>query len=119
MAERLTGRFCDVANLDYRTTTVTGATSITGRTDAKGEFEYRAGEEVTFSIGNYFISKTTAKEVITISDCAERDEDGADGTFLHRARVLFSLTNGQGFENGGVVITDEVNIIILFAFQSS
>ena len=118
MAERLTGRFCDVANLDYRTTTDTGATSITGRTNAKGEFEYHAGEEVTFFIGNYFISKTTAKEVISISDCAEKGEDDVDGTFLHRARVLFSLTDGQGFENGGVVITDEVNMIILFAFLS-
>ena len=62
--------------------------------------------------------KTTAKEVISISDCAEKGEDDVDGTFLHRARVLFSLTDGQGFENGGVVITDEVNMIILFAFLS-
>lgn len=93
------GRFVDVANLDYRSAT------LAGRTNTRGEFEYHEGEHITFSIGDFTLGVVAPKPILTILDCLERNEDNK---LLNRTRLLFSLTNGQGFEDGGMVITDKV-----------
>lgn len=57
----LTGKFLDsaVSNLDYKTQTQSTTTNT------KGEFNYRAGEIIIFSIGSLDLRSTEATAIIT------------------------------------------------------
>jgi hypothetical protein len=101
-----TGTFIDspVANLGYRTETKTG------KTNTSGEFEYKPGETVTFSIGNLDFPSALAKLLITPFDLAGTS-DINDPTVIRIARLLQSLDLDGDPENG-IVIGDEAHDIL-------
>lgn len=88
----LTGVFVDVVGLSYKTGAVIGKTSV------HSEFSYNPGEEVTFSIGNVVLGSCVGKSSVTVSDLVSVDTPTFDPRLVNRARLLFSLTPGQGFE---------------------
>ncbi|KAL6407617.1 hypothetical protein AUP68_08637 [Ilyonectria robusta] len=90
----LTGVFVDVVGLSYKTGGVIGKTTV------HSEFSYNPGEEVTFSIGNVVLGSCVGKSLVTVSDLVSVDIPTFDPRLVNRARLLFSLTPGQGFEQG-------------------
>ena len=59
-----TGIFIDapVQGLNYHTA------AYSGTTDSGGSFNYQAGEQITFAIGNVVLGSTVAKSIITPLD---------------------------------------------------
>jgi len=82
----LTGVFVDspVRGLGFATETRSGTT------DAEGQFEYLAGESVTFSVGDARLPTVEAAEQITPVDVARGSEDPT-ATAVNIARLLQSL----------------------------
>ncbi|PMJ96396.1 hypothetical protein [Vibrio sp. 10N.261.55.A7] len=66
-AQTKVGIFTDsaVSNLKYQTTKADGSPSLSGVTDPEGKFQFKAGETVTFSIGDLSLGSIVASEVIT------------------------------------------------------
>src|SRR5262245_35431684 len=62
----LTGRFLDgpVAGLQFQTNT------LAGETNANGEFRYRAGEMVRFSVGDILLGQTVGAATLSPFDLA-------------------------------------------------
>ncbi|KAH7146185.1 Alpha/Beta hydrolase protein [Dactylonectria macrodidyma] len=100
-----TGIFIDVAGLTYQSGTTTGATS------AEFHYSYEPGEEVVFSIGSLILGKSTGKPVTTILDLVSADTAAFHPTIVNRARLLFSLSSGQGFEKP-IVIDQNVEAVV-------
>lgn len=106
MAKKLLkGVFYDspVIGLEYETLTTSGLTN------EKAEFEYRKGEEITFSVGGLVLGSTTAKSMITPADLVI--EIGGNIRKLknfivtNMSRFLQSLDKGGDIEER-IVITD-------------
>jgi len=91
----LTGVFLDsaVSGLSYQTD------SLLGVTNELGEFEYREGENITFSIGDLVFPTVPAEETITpisLSPSRVIEDDAA----INIARLLQSLDNDNNPSNG-------------------
>ncbi len=101
LAPPSSGRFLDsaVANLDYRTPTVSGIT------DDGGVFTYREGEMVTFSLGNVVLGSTPGKSIITPVNLVP---DGNSGTpaVQNIARFLLALDMDDDPGNGITISSD-------------
>jgi hypothetical protein len=98
----LVGKFADVVGLSYR------SGILQGTTNSAGEFKYTENEQISFYIGTVYLGSTLGKPLVTILDCvAEKVVELTDPKLLNRARLLFSLTSGQGFERE-IVIDDKV-----------
>lgn len=111
MARTCVGRFVDVAGLDFR------SGSLEGTTNTDGEFQYEENGQVSFYIGPLHLGTTYGKPIVTILDCVEKTDAGLDDPkLLNRARLLFSLTSGLGFEKG-IVIDKKVNTTFISSFQ--
>ena len=98
-----------VQGLDYRTQT------ISGTTDEKGEFEYRAGETITFSIGELVLGASPACESITPAHLAV--EVGGDAAKLRNQKItniarLIQSLDANGNPESGVVISDKTKMIV-------
>ena len=99
------GRFYEVQGLEY------GSPTMAGITNEKGEFEYREGEAVTFSIGGIVLGSALGDELLTPAHLVL--EVGGNVKWIKNARVtniarfLQSLSKDGNVENG-VVITDEI-----------
>jgi len=95
-----TGVFLDspVINIGYRTETFEGVTS------AQGEYEYLAGETVTFFIGDLELPEQTAKGVLTPLDLADTT-DVNDAEVVNIIRLLQTLDK-DGNPDNGLTITD-------------
>lgn len=100
----LAGVFYGVEGLDYQTET------LSGRTNAAGEFRYRSGEVVTFSVSKLTLGSTAGSQELTTvahlvlgvnGDVTKIKNLGA----TNRARFLQSLDDDGNVENG-VRITD-------------
>jgi len=96
----LTGRFVDapVAGLAYRTPT------LSGRTDAEGRFQYRAGERVRFAIGALALGDAPGAAVITPVQLV------SDGTpehpeVINRVRLLLT-PDADGDPDNGIQIPE-------------
>jgi pectate lyase len=98
-ASILTGVFLDaaVANIGYRTDTQTGVTNNSG------EFKYRAGELITFFIGDLEFPSIFAKGIITPMDIANTDALD-DNRVINILRLLQSLDK-DGDPSNGIEIT--------------
>lgn len=98
-ASILTGVFLDaaVANIGYRTDTQTGVTNDSG------EFNYRAGELITFFIGDLEFPSIFAKGIITPMDIANTDTLD-DNRVINILRLLQSLDK-DGDPSNGIEIT--------------
>jgi hypothetical protein len=107
----LKGVFYDspVQGLEYETQTLSGMTS------EKGEFRYRPGETVTFSVGGLVLGSAPGGERVTPADLAI--EVGGDVKKIKNqkvtniARFLQSLDEDGNVENG-ITITDETRNIV-------
>jgi len=105
-----TGQFIDsaVENVSYKTETQSG------KTNANGEYVYREGEFVTFSIGRLNFPPVTAKQTITPLDLAGTDSI-YDQHALNIARLLQSLdmdgdtSNGITISGGAESSASEIN----------
>jgi hypothetical protein len=95
-----TGVFLDspVINIGYRTETLEGVTN------AQGEYEYLAGETVTFFIGDLELPAQTAKGVVTPLDLAATT-DVNDAEVVNIIRLLQTLDK-DGNPDNGLTITD-------------
>jgi len=82
-----------VSNLNYRTET------IIGYTNSSGEFSYKNGESITFSIGDIDFPSAQAKSIITPLDLAN-SSDPKHPVVINIARLLQSLDEDGNPENG-------------------
>ncbi len=95
LAQALTGVFLDapVSNLGYSTAT------LNGTTNANGEFQYRSGEMITFSIGNIVFPAVPVDSVITPFDLAG-STSLTDNKVINILRLLQSLDADGNATNG-------------------
>ena len=109
--EILKGVFYDspVQGLEFETQTLSGITN------EKGEFEYRTGETVTFSVGDFVLGSTLGDSLVTPADLAI--EVGRDIKKLRNqkvtnlARFLQSLDEDGNVENGVTITYENRNIV--------
>lgn len=113
----LTGIFLDgpVQGLEYRTQTLTGVTN------EKGEFQYRPGETVTFTVGNLVIGSSPAGSRVTPADMAVEVAGNLkkirNQKVTNIARFIQSL-NADGDIENGINITEETrNIVNKFRYR--
>ncbi|KAH6615397.1 Alpha/Beta hydrolase protein [Boeremia exigua] len=92
-----TGVFIGVAGLTYDNGVARSVTS----TDS--EFRYYEGETVTFSIGSLVLGSCIGRPLVTISDLLPIDTPTFHPRTVNRARLLYSLAPGQGFEKPAVI----------------
>lgn len=97
----LQGTFLDVIGLTYRCGAVEGVTTT--------EFTFNYDPEVTvrFSIGSIVVGEVMAKPVMTVSDLVSTTSPLSNQSLINRARLLYSLSPGQGFEQP-IAISDRV-----------
>ena len=95
-----TGVFIDsaVAGINYRTK------SLSGTTNASGEYDYIEGETVTFSIGSIDLPATAAKKIVTPLDLVGTIEL-ENQTVVNISRLLQSLDLDSDTSNGIEIAT--------------
>ena len=86
-----------VVNIDFQTA------SQSGSTNDSGEFSFRSGEEITFSVGDITLPPVTASELITPLEMSDQGE--VDDRVVNILRFLQSLDN-DGVPENGLTITD-------------
>jgi len=85
--------------------------SVTGVTDADGEFQYREGEYVIFQLGKLSLPAVVATDLVTPLDMVA--EGGLDDpAVVNIARLLQSLDEDADPENG-ISIPDSVNDVFV------
>jgi len=99
----LKGTFVDspVENLNYRTS------SQTGSTDSAGQFTYKEGETITFSIGGIDLPSVVAKLYVTPLDLVGANIDNL--SVINISRLLQSL-DLDGDSSNGIEIGDEAHV---------
>lgn len=99
LAPVVAGVFLDAAveNIGYRTATQQGFTND------NGEFNYRAGELVTFFIGKLELPSVIASQIVTPKDIA-KTESLTDNQLVNILRLLQSL-DADGDATNGIEIT--------------
>ncbi len=99
-ANAVKGRLVDsaVANIHYKTDTLSGVT------DAQGQYNYLPGESVTFSIGEITFAPVAATGVVTPLDLAG-SYDSNNQSVVNISRLLQSL-DADGDSSNGISITD-------------
>ena len=100
------GIFIDspVEGIDFKTDT------LHGKTNASGEFAYRDGESIEFSVGQIVLPATEAKAEITPLDLANT-EDLSDTSATNILRLLQSLDSDSIPDNG--ITIDEITHTVL------
>ena len=109
----LTGVFLDspVVNIDYMTTGSTGAITRDYKVDpiyktnAEGEYEYSAGETITFAIGDLTFPPVSAAGTVTPLDIAGTS-DPNDLEAVNMIRLLQTL-DVDGDPSNGITISQE------------
>lgn len=96
------GIFLDVFGLSYRSGALSGTIS------SDYQFSYEPGYTVTFSIGGLVLGQSIGKPLITVSDLLPGSTSISDPRLINRARLLYSLTPAQGFEQP-IVIDERVS----------
>ena len=101
----LTGLFLDsaVVNIKYKTATQSGTTN------ERGQFNYVAGEAVTFSVGAVTLPPTPAAATITPMSLANTTDMG-NNTVLNLLVFLQSLDD-DGIPGNGIKIPDAANTV--------
>jgi len=97
-----TGTFIDasaVEGLTYRTTTTDGETGLSGRTNVDGEFDFNAGESVTFSLGGYDLPQVQTASIIT-PIAIFNTADAQDARVADLSRLLQTLDTDKMPDNG-------------------
>jgi uncharacterized protein len=86
------GIFVDVTGLSY------WCESTAGITSDDFVYQYVPGAQVTFSIGELVLGHCEGKPITTVSNLVPDHISTYDPRLVNRARLLFSLSPGQGFE---------------------
>lgn len=96
-----TGVFRDSAieNIKYRTKT------LSGYTNAQGEFKYIAGETIIFSIGSIDLPELAAGAIITPLDLAKKSSNPANA--LDNLLVLLQSLDADQDPTNGIKLTEE------------
>jgi len=96
-----TGVFLDSAieNIKYRTKT------LSGYTNAQGEFKYLAGETIIFSIGSIDLPEVAAGATITPLDLAKKSSNPANA--LDNLLVLLQSLDADQDPTNGIKLTEE------------
>ncbi|MFC4261178.1 carboxylesterase family protein [Marinobacter lacisalsi] len=99
-----TGTFVDspVAGLDYA-----GEQTSAAMTDDNGQFRYREGETITFSIGDLILGAATGADVVTPVDITSGAVDATDPGVTNRL-VLLQTLDADGDLNNGIQLTDAI-----------
>jgi len=89
-----TGRFVDsaVTGLEYDAQ----PSGLNGLTNGNGEFQYRDGDSVTFSVGNYRVGEASGAKLVTPVEIAAQDE----AKTANIARFLQTLDEDDIADNG-------------------
>jgi hypothetical protein len=98
-----TGVFIDsaVEGLQYETATQSGTTN------SLGEYDYLAGETVTFSIGGIVLGSTIAGPVVTPLSLVSDATSATNPVVTNIVRLLLSL-DSDGDPDNGITISSEV-----------
>ena len=101
----LTGVFLDspVQGLKYSTNT------LSGLTNAQGQFEYKAGEVVTFTLGGIVLGQADGVSTITPSDLSHAGLASPSPQFNNILRLLQSLDEDCN-ANNGIVISEAMQL---------
>ncbi len=99
-----TGQFVDspVAGLDY-----SGSEASQRRTNSNGEFQYQAGETITFAIGDLELGSAEGADVLTPLSVTDDASSAEDPGVTNRLILLQSL-DADGDLNNGIQITDAI-----------
>jgi len=99
--QELTGILLDsaVSGVSYQT-----STGEEGLTDANGSFNYKAGEEVTFTVGRITLGKSSGSEIITPIELVGANNT-ADQRVINISRLLQTIDEDQNPDNGITVST--------------
>lgn len=100
----LTGTFIDsaVSGLDYQGTDTAAST-----TDDQGQFQYRQGETISFSIGDLPLGSANGAEVLTPLSITEGAASATDQRVTNKLILLQSL-DADGQLNNGIQLTDAI-----------
>lgn len=103
--EILTGVFVDspVSGASYSTETQTGTTN------SEGEYNYVAGESVTFSIGGILLGTAMAGPVVTPLMLVDGAVDATDPRVTNIVRLLMTLDSDNNPNNGIEITADAHN----------
>ena len=98
-----TGLFIDsaVLGLEYQ------SLSYTGITDARGQFQFVPGEDITFSIGGIVLGTVAGQSIVTPVNLVTDAVSADNPTVLNIARLLQTLDN-NGDPSDGIEITPAV-----------
>ena len=101
-AEWLTGMFLDspVEGLTYKTG------SRTGKTNQAGEFKYRKGERIAFSIGDIELGEVEGKGVITPLTLVPDAVNETHPKVTNIVRLLITLDDNQNPDDGITITTE-------------
>jgi hypothetical protein len=83
------------------------ASSNSGTTNDKGEFQYKEGEIIQFYIGNSYIGKSTGKNIVTPIDIVPEAEDENNPTVTNIMRFI-QMLDKDGVPDNGIFIDDNV-----------
>ncbi|HDY96894.1 MAG TPA: hypothetical protein ENH72_00230 [Pseudomonas sabulinigri] len=106
-ASASTGVFMDspVGGLHYQ------SSSHNGTTSSAGEFQYNAGESLTFSIGDLELGSASGAAIITPLDLVE-DATDVSNNRVNNLAVLLQTLDQDAVLNNGILITEEVAAIV-------
>jgi len=85
-----------VEGLGYATVTMSGESSISGKTDMDGQFNFNVGERITFSLGGLALPQTQAASTVTPITIFGSDE----AAVADLSRLLQSMDEDGNNENG-------------------
>ena len=86
------GIFSDIVGLSY------GCNRKVGVTTKDFEYYYEDGSAIFFSVGNLLIGNSVGRPLLTILDLVTSEANHLNPRLVNRARLLFSISPGQGLE---------------------
>ncbi len=108
VASTQTGTFVDspVAGLNY-----VGSTTTARTTTAAGQFNYEAGETLTFSIGNLVLGAAAGAAVVTPLSITSGAASASDQQVSNKL-ILLQTLDADGDLNNGIQITEAIRNIV-------
>lgn len=92
----------EVSGLDYKTQT------IQGKTDVSGEFLYREGEEITFSLGNLMIGTAQAAPVMSPADMFSGNSGSLKSKEVKNLAAFLQSLDNDADPTNGIRIKEEI-----------
>lgn len=107
--EHLAGVFLDSAVEGLSYTTSPGG--LRGKTSSNGGFNYKAGDSVSFVIGDVVLGGALGKSQVTPLDFDDTDpEDGYSNRVINTVRLLQTLDEDDNADNG-IQLPDNIDVL--------